>query len=369
MESENQPTPPVSADVVSETPQPQRPAPAPRGGSRLFTLFLLVASIGLNALLFVVLIGSLVGNSFDDSRLIEKHHSGQRGARDKIAILTVEGVMMQGEGSFVKKQIDQIRKDDNVKAIVLRVDSPGGLVNSADYMYHHLNELIKDRELPIVVSMGDIAASGGYYVSMAVGEYERLPSNQNKDLKPLIFAEPTSWTGSIGVLIPHYDLSGLAAKYDVHEDSIKSHPLKAMGSMLKEMSPQERAIFQELVDEMFNHFKDVVKSGRDNLDDAKITEVATGQIFTATQAKAHGLVDKIDYIEGAIDRAAELAGLDLESADVIKYKAQPTLTDVLMGTAQAQQSRGMSLDLLIESSVPRPYYLCSWMPSLTAVKQ
>src|SRR5688500_19769660 len=108
---------------------------------------------------------------------------------------------MEGDG-FVKRQIDRIREDENVKAIVVRVDSPGGTVTGSDYIYHHLKKLRKEKNVPIVVSMGGMAASGGYYVSMAVG-----------DEKDTIFAEPTCETGSIGVILPHYDLSGLMARY------------------------------------------------------------------------------------------------------------------------------------------------------------
>ncbi len=121
---------------------------------------------------------------------------------------------MEGDG-FVKRQIDRVRKDAQVKAVVVRIDSPGGTVTGSDYIYHHLKKLREDRSLPLVVSMGSIAASGGYYIAMAVGDQEKS-----------IFAEPTTTTGSIGVIVPHYDLSGLMARYDVRDDSISSHPRK-----------------------------------------------------------------------------------------------------------------------------------------------
>ena len=108
-----------------------------------------------------------------------------------------------GEESFAKKQIDQVRDDNHVKAVVLRVDSPGGTVTGSDYIYHHLKKLAEERQIPMVVSMGSVAASGGYYVAMAAGEKENT-----------IYAEPTTWTGSIGVIIPHYDLTGLLEKLE-----------------------------------------------------------------------------------------------------------------------------------------------------------
>jgi hypothetical protein len=105
---------------------------------------------------------------FDNSQgITEQYVQGAKFGSDKVAVLSIEGVIMEGDG-FVKRQIDRIREDDSVKAVVVRVDSPGGTVTGSDYIYHHLAKLRKDRDIPVVVSMGSIAASGGYYVSMAV---------------------------------------------------------------------------------------------------------------------------------------------------------------------------------------------------------
>ena len=135
--------------------------------------------------------------------------------------------------SFVKRQIDHVMKDENVKAVVLRVDSPGGSVSGSDYIYHHLRVMLGERKIPLVVSMGGMAASGGYYVAMAVGHEPDT-----------IFAEPTTFTGSIGVLIPHYDLAGLMDKIGAKEDSVLSAPLKGMGSLSRPLTGKERKIFQ-----------------------------------------------------------------------------------------------------------------------------
>ena len=124
--------------------------------------------------------------------------------------------------------------------VVLRVDSPGGTVTGSDYLYHHIKQLREELELPMVVSMGSLCASGGYYIAMAVGQGEDL-----------IFAEPTTWTGSIGVVIPHYDLAGLLASWNVEDDSIASHPLKLLGSPTREMTAEDREILQQLVDDHF----------------------------------------------------------------------------------------------------------------------
>ncbi|NBW87408.1 MAG: S49 family peptidase, partial [Planctomycetia bacterium] len=138
-----------------------------------------------------------------DSRVLEKYHSLAKLATDKVAIVTVAGAIMGGDG-FVRAQLDQIEEDPHVKAVVLRVDSPGGTVSGSDELHHRIGKLARQRQLPVVVSMGGIAASGGYYVAMANGGREDV-----------IFAEPATLTGSIGVIIPHYDLSKLMRKFDV----------------------------------------------------------------------------------------------------------------------------------------------------------
>ncbi len=141
-----------------------------------------------------------------------------------------------------------------------------------------------------------------------------------------VFAEPTTWTGSIGVVIPHYDLSDMLGNWGVIEDSILSEPLKNMGSMAKRMTEEEKEVFEGLVDESFQRFKDVIKQGRPKFAENPdaLDSLATGQIFTAQQAQQNGLVDKIGFIEEAVGRAIELAGLNAKDVKVVRYKPEPT---------------------------------------------
>lgn len=289
----------------------------------------------------------------------EKYHSLNKQAQKKVAIVDVSGTIMEGDG-FVKEQLDRIRADEDVVALVLRVNSPGGTVTGSDYLYHHIRELTSDRDLPLVVSMGSICASGGYYLAMAVG-----------DTEDAIFAEPTTWTGSIGVVIPHYDFSGMLENYDVKDDSIASHKYKLMGSPTRKLDPEERAeereLFQELVDLSFNGFKDIVRSGRPKFraDDAALDAVATGQIFTAKQAKEKGLVDKIGFIEDAISRAVELAGRDADTVRCIKYSEPPASIATLLSAKSSQPNLlGADLQSFLDLTAPRAYYLCTWLPSI-----
>ena len=237
----------VPAEVVRE---PVAAPPRRRAGGVLLVLFLLLLAVLAGSLLMNLLL--ILASPFDSERRVrEKFYSGQRTGTQKVVIVSVSGVILGGEGGFVKRQIDQAAKDKSVKAVVLRVNSPGGTVSASHYYYHHLRKLATEARSPIVVSMGGETASGGYYVSMAVG-----PTPDT------IFAEPTTWTGSIGVIIPHYNLGGLLENWGVKEDSVSSDRLKNMGTFARPMTQEERQIFQSLVDESFARFKDVIKQAR-----------------------------------------------------------------------------------------------------------
>ena len=280
----------VQPEVIPPQPNiPSAQSPAPQiiihqSGGRFFRF---VSWLGWIGLLFCVpvILGMYAGfhDYFDTTGGIqEKYLSLAKHGRDKVAVINVKG-LITGDG-YVKRQIDRVKGDDKVKAIVLRVDSPGGTVTGSDFIYHHLTKLTADKGIPLVVSMGSMAASGGYYVAMAVGDQEKS-----------IFAEPTTTTGSIGVIIPHYDISGLLKRYDVKNDSIASHPRKQMLSMTKELSPEDREILQNYVNESFERFKKIVRSGRPDFDrdEQALDNLATGEIFSAEQAKKLGRCAKL----------------------------------------------------------------------------
>lgn len=341
--------PVVPVEVVDQRP-PGRPPRRRRSALGSLFIVLLLLALGLSAMLNLTLL--VGGAGFDSSKTVrEKFFSHKRYASSKIAVISLEGMILGEDGGFVKRQIDQAIKDDDVKAVVLRVNSPGGTVTGSDYLYHHLSRLREERSIPIVVSMGSLAASGGYYAAMAVG-----------DTPDSIFAERTTWTGSIGVIIPHYDLSALLQeKLGVEDDSVSSHPLKNMGSFAKRMTDEERQIYQTLVDDTFKQFKDIIKTGRPKFqkDPESLDKLATGQIYTAQQALELGLVDKIGFIEAAIDRAIELAQLDKNDVRVFKYQREPTMVDILLGVRAPD--RGVGLAAFLDMTVPRAYYLSTRM--------
>ncbi|MBN2579560.1 MAG: signal peptide peptidase SppA [Pirellulales bacterium] len=323
-------------------------------------------------LLFLVFLGSLIlnlmlisavgltrfGGLESDARIREQFVSGDRSAADTVAVFSIEGTILSGEG-FFRRQLNHAHKEwkaGRLKALVLRVNSPGGTINGSDYMYHHLKEFRQETKIPIVVSMGALAASGGYYVSMAVG-----------DKPETIFAEPTTWTGSIGVIIPHYNLAGTMEKLGIQEDNITSGPLKDMGSFFRPLNPEEKKVFEDLVDEGFQRFKEVIREGRPRFekDPEALDKIATGQVFTAEQAKENGLVDQIGYLEEAVDQATAKAGLRKEDVKVVRYRPEPSLADVLFGN-DAKAPMSPDLAQFLEATTPRAYYLCTWLPGLGA---
>ena len=304
-------------------------------------------------LLYALSLYSANQDYFDNSGGIsEKYHSLSKTAKSKVAVLNASGVIMSGQG-FVKKQIDRIRKDKSIKGIVLRVDSPGGTVYGSDYMYHHLVKLRKERDdIPMVVSMGSVAASGGYYIAMAVGDQEKC-----------IYAEPMTTTGSIGVILPHYNVAGLMKRFDVVDDSIATHPRKDMLSMTREMTEDDREVITKYIDHAFSRFKDVIQAGRPKFaeDPAALDVLATGEVFTAKQAKESGLIDEVGFIEDAIDRVIEMAGLDKKSTRVVTYKQPVSLADAIaLGKSSDQQV----LSEMLELTKLRAYYLADPIPSI-----
>jgi protease-4 len=327
-------------------------APPPR--SIVSKLFGFIWGVFTLLFMLAVLVAIFNPGSINEVRdkVDEHHYSGNAEGPHKIVIIEVDGTITDSEP--FRKQCEYAAKDETVKAIVLRVDSPGGTVTASDQIYHQLRKLVTARKIPLVVSMGGLAASGGYYISMACGDTENV-----------IFAEPTTWTGSIGVIIPHFDASGLLAKLAVEEDSIKSAPLKAMGSFSKKMTDEERKVLQGLVDDSFARFKDIILVGRPKLrgNDDAIKKATTGQVFSLNQAKALGLVDREGFLEDAIGRARELAGIQEDVTKVVKYRKTKSLMDTVLG-AQAASSNLDFSPLLRSLTTPQAFYLYAW-PSLS----
>ena len=231
----------------------------------------------------------------------------------KIAIIDVDGVMTNGSGvglfggrsnpvsDFVAK-LRLAEKDSSVKAVVLRINSPGGTVSASDLMHHELLKFKEKTHKPVIAAMLGMAASGGYYLAVGCDE---------------IYAQPSTITGSIGVIMKTLSYADTMKKLGLKSETIKSGELKDMMSPTRSLTEKEREILNRMITDSYERFLAVILEGRDNLDEATLRPIADGRIYTAQQALDLGLIDRIAYLSEAIERAKELAGL--KKAKVVMY--------------------------------------------------
>lgn len=238
---------------------------------------------------------------------------------DRIAMVRVSGVIYDSRS--VIAQLQRYAGDDRVKAIVLRVDSPGGGVAASQEIYQELVRLRQEKNKTIVVSMGSVAASGGYYLACGANH---------------VVANPGTVTGSIGVIAEWYNYGSLLDMAGLKPELVKSGALKDIGSPVRPMTPEERVVLQNLIDRMFNQFVGVVveaRSGRMGLDEAKIRALADGRVFTGSEALENGLVDELGNERTAVLAAAKLVGI---SGEPIVVEPPPqksyTIIDLLTQT-------------------------------------
>ncbi|MFZ1746351.1 MAG: signal peptide peptidase SppA [Nitrospirales bacterium] len=232
--------------------------------------------------------------------------------KDKVLLIDISGMLTTGKASGIleepslpariKEELTKAEEDKHIKAIILRINTPGGSVTASDLVYHELKVFKKKRAVPVIAAIMDLGTSGGYYIAMAADH---------------ILAHPSTITGSIGVIMVTMNAEGLLEKIGVQPAAIVSGPKKAMGSPFRPMNDEERAIFQGTIDHLFEQFLSVVKEGRPGLSMEQIRTVADGRIFTADIAKSKGLVDSIGYLDEAIDLAKKEA--NLEQAKVVTY--------------------------------------------------
>lgn len=319
---------------------------APR---RRWFSWLMVGLLGMSLVLNMGQLFALVflfsGSESDPSAPIESHYSGDMLAGDKIALVDISGTIMPPFTERVLETLDTIEEDDDVKGVILVIDSPGGLVADSHQIYRRLQQLREKKQVPVYVSMTRMAASGGYYVAMGAG-----PEGK-------IYAEPTTWTGSIGVIIPRYNVSELATEYGVRSEPLTTGQFKDSLSPFREMTEEERVVWEEILDDAFQRFQEVILDGRGNLDAEQVQAVATGRIFTADQAKENGLIDEIGYLDEAIDALKDKLGI--RKANVVRYEHPLSLSDLLFGSVEARQQAD-PLHQLLEAGVPRAMYYCGW---------
>ncbi|NOQ41982.1 MAG: signal peptide peptidase SppA, partial [Desulfuromusa sp.] len=212
---------------------------------------------------------------------------------DKIGILEVEGTIVDSRRLI--EQIEEFRDRNAIKAVVVRIDSPGGGVGPSQEIYAELKRLAEEK--PVIVSMGSVAASGGYYLAVA-GER--------------IFANPGTITGSIGVIMSFPNYQELMGKVGIQTEVVKSGRFKDIGSSTREFSEADRALLQEMIDDVHLQFVEAISVGR-NIPIVRLQPFVDGRIFTGRQAKDAGLIDELGTLSDAIKYAAKVAGIDVDS--------------------------------------------------------
>lgn len=284
-------------------------------------------------------------------------------ASRKIAIVDVDGLLRNARSSSLlgeegdnpvslfHDKLTHASEDSAVCAVVLRVNSPGGGVTASDLMYGELRRFREKSGKPVIAALMDVAASGGYYIACAA---ER------------IIAQPTCVTGSIGVIMIAPDLSGTMAKIGLRANVIKSGPMKDAGSPLREMNPEDRAVFQSMIDRMYERFLSVVAQGRPQLGAERARQLADGRVYLGPEARENGLVDEIGSLYDAIDGARRAAKLEDEPIIVVQY-AIPMAhrPNIYAESPPAEpQVNIVNIDLPEWLSSPAPQFLYLWSPQL-----
>ncbi|MCX6005606.1 MAG: signal peptide peptidase SppA [Chloroflexi bacterium] len=275
---------------------------------------------------------------------------------NKVAVISLNGPIMAESGSplfggsaitpgLVRNELRKVMADPAVKAVVIQVNSPGGDISACQEIVYELDKI----KQPIVISMRTIATSGGYYIS----------ANADK-----IVALPSTLTGSIGVISEIPNLKGLFDKLGIQMEIIKAGKYKDMYSGFHELTSEERGIVQKTTDQMYQQFIKTVAQGR-NIDEVKVKEMATGQLFTGLEAKELGLVDEIGGLQTAVDIAAGLANISQPQVEYYKQDT-PDLFKLIFGintgaffdlvNAKFMGSEGYIISDILNNPYPRFFY-------------
>ena len=253
---------------------------------------------------------------------------------DKIAVVDIKGVITSSRG--IVEQIEKLKENNDVKAIILRINSPGGGVGPSQEIYR---EVLRAKEKKkIIASMESVTASGGYYVACA---------------SDVIVANPGTITGSIGVVMEFSNVEDLLKKIGLRSYVIKSGKHKDIGSPLRNMTSEEKAILQGVIDSVHDQFVRAVAEGRD-MEERKVRQIADGRIFSGEQAKDLGLVDRLGSLQDAIEIAAEMIGI--EGKPVVIYpKRKLSLYELLF-----KKSLRLLMDEVWQREYRLSYLMYSW---------
>jgi protease-4 len=245
----------------------------------------------------------------------------------------------------VREELRKAEEDERVRALILRINSPGGTATASDILYREIRAFKERRKIPVVATIMDVGASGGYYVALAADT---------------IVAHPTTITGSIGVMMLTINAEGLLGKVGVAPLTIKSGEKKDMGAPFRGLAPEERAIFQSVIDDLHSRFVSLISKER-KLPLERVRALADGRIYTARQAKELGLVDHVGYLEEGVELARRAVGIT--EARVIMYHRPREYRSNIYSGAHTPERLEHSLAQLSSLLVgPGPRFLYLWWP-------
>jgi protease IV len=335
-------------------PPPERfpePSPSPaavrstRSGSgwRIFWGIILAFSVLANIALVLMLIGIVAVFAAGERGTLSEEVVREGPSANKIAMITVQGIIRGDLANDVYRQLKAARRDSHVRALIVRVDSPGGTISASDQIHEQIEKFRKEEKKPVVAFMQGVAASGGYYASVA--------SDQ-------IVAEPTALTGSIGVISWWFVVQHLLEdKLGVLPVTVKSGP-KDWPSSFKEPTPEELKYMQDkLITPAYERFVRIVAEGRKkSLTLDQVKKLADGSIYGAQEALDVKLIDKIGYLDDAVALAKSLAGI--QQAEVVRYRKPFSLSDLLSYRAPNTLLK-LDRTTLYELGTPKILYLWS----------
>ncbi|PDW03703.1 signal peptide peptidase SppA [Candidatus Viridilinea mediisalina] len=341
---------------MEQTPAPQaRPAGSNRSWlialSIILGIFFSCTLLPLGAFALLLAAGS-GGGSVGPVPAISWDEQVVEGAgANRIVIIDVTGAIGGATDLFstqlsqqeIISQIRQAARDGRVRALVLRVDSPGGGVVASNEIHAELQKF-RDTGKPLVVSMGSVAASGGYYIS--------TPAQR-------IYANPDTLTGSLGVILATLNYEEAFEWLGLQSIVYKSGEMKDIGSPTRATTAEEMAVLQSIVDDAFDGFVQVIVDGR-GMDEAQVRTLADGRLYTGRQAYDLGLVDALGNLDAALEGAKELAGI--ESAMVVRYTRVGSLRSILMSNLEQPQAPNDPLGLRVLTDPPVPILEYRWQP-------
>jgi protease-4 len=333
-----QPPEPIPPPVQSVPPGPKRPKR--RIGWKIFWGIILALSVLANIVL-VLMLSSVVALFATGQRDVFTEEVIQAGPRTtKIAVIKVGGIIDDEKAGDVYRQLKRARKDKRVKGLIIRVNSPGGTIAASDQIYSEILKYRRVTNKPVVAFMQGIAASGGYYVSVG--------SNT-------IVAEPTTITGSIGVIFGHFVIEKLLKeKLGIQPHIITAGEKKDWPSLFQAFTKEQQEYLEErLIRPAYERFVQVVDRGRPSLTVDDVRRLADGSIYGAQEARDKKLIDKIGYLDEAIKTAMSLAGV--EEAQVVEYRKPFSLAGLL--SAQSRNILKIDKTTLYELSTPQLLYL------------